>query len=373
MTARPVASAAVRIGQIGCVCTHPGDGTVPVRGDAWRLSAGFGLSVLTQALALAALPAASRTLAPTRAAEALPYALMLLGAALASVPASLFLESIGRRWAFLIGASFGLAGGMLMGIALSAGAFMPFCVGALWLGLGQGFALFYRHAAAAQTGGDGRAALVVLAGGCAAAVAAPALAVVAQRFAPYADFALAIMAGTASAAALPFVLALPHRLADTDTVTPAVRPRPGSGRRLVALTLSAALSWALMARFMGEAPRALVDCGTSLPAVGAYVSWHMLAMYGPMALAARWTGRPQGTALLGAGLSLQLAAAVAAAVDPGPRLGALLIAGGLGWSLVQVGTSDRLYRDGKIPRLWFGLHDAAILIAALLGALAGAV
>src|SRR5262249_26779980 len=141
-----------RAGRIDCACgTESGRaGFVPAErseSETLRLSIGFGCAVLAQALMLSALPIAGGDLAPRRLLANLPYAATLLGAAAASFPASLLLDRFGRRAAFALGASFGTAGGALAAFAILSRSFSALCVGALWLGIAQGFALFYRHAA----------------------------------------------------------------------------------------------------------------------------------------------------------------------------------------------------------------------------------
>ena len=86
---------------------------------------------------------------------AAPYIAMLLGAATATFPASFLLDAFGRRAALALGASLGVAGGLVMAWALTVNLFAPFCLGAFWLGVAQGFSLFYRHEAALGAGSGG--------------------------------------------------------------------------------------------------------------------------------------------------------------------------------------------------------------------------
>ena len=166
----------MRAGELACVCgaQEGGDDALDAH-DLGRLAAGFGLSALAQALVLSTLPEASRVLAPTLDRLGWPYALLLVGAALATFPAAFLIDAFGRRSAFALGASLGVAGGLLMAFAASRGNFSALCLGAFWLGLAQGFALFYRHIAARGSALATRAGLVVLAGGALAAGGAPAL------------------------------------------------------------------------------------------------------------------------------------------------------------------------------------------------------
>ena len=102
---------------------------------------------------------------------------MLIGAAVATFPASFLLDAFGRRASFALGASHGVAGGLVLAWALGANAFLPFCLGAFWLGVAQGFGLFYRHEAAMGGGAMGRAMLlgVVFGSGALAGLVGPAI------------------------------------------------------------------------------------------------------------------------------------------------------------------------------------------------------
>ncbi len=275
----------MRPGELACVCGSPegGDDALDAH-DLGRLAAGFGLSALAQALVLSTLPEASRLLAPTLDRLGWPYALLLVGAALATFPAAFLIDAFGRRSAFALGASLGVAGGLLTAFAASRGNFSALCLGAFWLGLAQGFALFYRHIAARGSALATRAGLVVLAGGALAAGGAPALirfgALFGEGVGP-----LLIIAAALHALALWAATRLPHAIAP---IRLEARPAAASSWRFVAATLGGALGWFLMAAGMLHGPLQLSLCQASRGFIGAAMAWHLLAMYGPAALAARW-------------------------------------------------------------------------------------
>ena len=172
------------------------------RGTA-LLAAGFALSVLAQVLTLGILPLAGLSLAPSRGLATLPYAAFYIGAALASLPAALLLDSFGRRAAFSLGGSLGAAGGLILVWALVSMHFGALVLGAFWLGIAGGFSLFYRHAAI-PVGGRGAGALLIVFGAATlASLTAPTIAGLAEAFA-----SPRIFAGTAAAASLAHVAAL---------------------------------------------------------------------------------------------------------------------------------------------------------------------
>ena len=290
--------------------------------------------------------------------------LTLLGAALASIPASLLIDLFGRRAAFALGASLGTAGGLLGAAAIVKGDFTLLCLAGLWIGVAQGFALFYRHAAAAA-GGEGRDALTVLSGALAAGFIAPAIIVFCQvQAGPLVDAALALAAGLTSFAALPILLTLPH---DIRPLAPA-NPAALRDRRYGFACAAGVGSWFVMAWVMTRAPMALAGCGAGAGLIGAFVSWHVVAMVAPIAIGARW--RLANAVALPVGFAL-LMVALAEGRGGAPNLEAGLIMAGLGWSFLQVAVA-RFLAAAAPSRLALGAHDCAILTAALAGALVGA-
>src|SRR5687767_11622954 len=170
-----------RAGQLECIC-EPGalsDRAADRRGTA-LLATGFAFSVLAQVLTLSILPLAGLSLAPSQALASLPYAAFYIGAALASLPASLLLDSFGRRAAFSLGASLGAAGGMVLVWALVSMHFGALVLGAFWLGIAGGFSLFYRHAAVPVAARGPTALLIVFGAATLAGLVAPSISSLAE-------------------------------------------------------------------------------------------------------------------------------------------------------------------------------------------------
>lgn len=356
-----------RPGEMLCVCGPTGAASGAVdRRSLWKLSAGFGLSVLAQALVLSQLPDASRLIAPSVDRIGWPFALLLVGAALASFPAALLVDAYGRRSAFALGSSLGVAGGALAAYAVANSNFQALCLGAFWLGLAQGFGLFYRHIAALGTALPARGGLVVLAGGALAALAAPPAVFLADTLGGGAGATLpsaAILYGLSLALAV----RLPHAFGASREDAPA----SGLTAKFVALTLAGAAAWFVMAATMLHGPLSLSLCSAAPSFIGGAMAWHLFAMYGPAALAARWPALFPPLPSLCAGLAIMAIvfwgivwANSAFAIAIG------LVAIGAAWSLANVGTLRLLHEQGRVSRAALAAHDLCLLSAAAAGALA---
>jgi len=132
----------------------------------------------TNAVILTVSGLAGLMLAPDNSFANMPLALQFLGTALTAAPASYFMQRFGRRAGFYLGAIIGAVGGVLGAIAIYKHIFWLFGLGGFLLGVFNGFALYYRFAAADTASEDfrSRAISLVLAGGVLAAVVGPELA-----------------------------------------------------------------------------------------------------------------------------------------------------------------------------------------------------
>lgn len=363
----------VRPGLLSCICD--GIAGAPANDNGGRplgmlgLASGFAFAVLGQTVASAALPLAGLMLAPREALATWPFAALMLGATLASFPAAFLRDAFGRRAGFALGASLGLAGGLMLAVGLLHRQFAFACIGGLWLGMAQGFSFFYRHEAAASSARPGAASAGVLAGGLLAALAGPALARAAEALvAPYFLVGAALLAACAHLAAL----AVAVRLAP-DPVSAGEQAEPAPVRAILLPSLAAGLAWASMSLLMGGSPLKLVDCGISESATLGFIALHVFAMYAP-AVPLMWVARHvSAPALAGAGVGLSGLAIVMAVASREPSvLAAALVVSGAGWCTATVGATAWLRAAGSPGRLGLALHDFTLFACALLGAQAAA-
>ncbi|MBM6583608.1 MFS transporter [Microvirga sp. BT689] len=358
-----------RAGQLECICEPAalGEKAGDRRGMA-LLATGFAFSVLAQVLTLSILPLTGLSLAPVQGLASLPYAAFYIGAALASLPASLLLDSFGRRAAFSLGASLGAAGGLVLVWALVSMHFGALVLGAFWLGIAGGFSLFYRHAVVPVGGRGAMALLIVFGAATLAGLVAPSIASLVEAAAVPRAFA-----GTATAAALAHVaslaatVALPlQRRLKQENETAALQ----GWRSLLLPTAIGALGWFVMTALMGATPVAVIGCAPSEAVVGA-VAWHVMAMYAPALALAVVPKAARPVPLSAVGCLFLATGAIAFAVSGsvgGFSVSAALV--GTGWSLLMLGTTLWVDSKGPVSRWLLGIHDGALLTGAVLGAFA---
>lgn len=358
----------MRAGQIFCACDIDGLpldlDTLPKDSSIVRMAFAFGASVLAQVLTLSALPLASASITLPLSHVPWPYLAMLLGAALAGFPAALLIDRMGRRSAFALGASLGIAGGILSAWAMMARLPQPFIIGVLWLGMAQGFGLFYRHAGAMAGGAGG----LVFGAGSLGAIIGPFIIEAAQNIGgPLAPAYTLGVAGLAHLLTLALAVSLPARIIEIETRDVEIQ-RPPLGRFLSA-TLLAAMAWFGMTGLMAQAPLAMIGCGLSFSLSAVAMAVHLAAMYLPGFMIGRLIIRlgALNTAFLGvvllgfgamllqfqgnlAGFSLSLAIA------------------GFGWGTATIGSTAMMHRAGRPSVHALALHDISLFLAAMAGA-----
>lgn len=359
----------LRAGQLFCACGSDGMplafGSLPKAASTQRLVLAFGLAIFSQVLIFSSLPLASFSIAPTDAAVAFPFAALLLGSALASFPASLLMDMFGRRSAFALGASLGVAGGLLCAFAVSERQFLILVLGALWLGMAQGFALFYRHAAA-LAGGSG---ILVFGGGVIGAALGPfAVVFLSSQGGPFALAWLLAAAGLVNL--IPLWLATGLPAVDVSIEAKAERRASQSRIPFAIATGLAALAWMGMNGLMAKTPLMMQGCGLGFGMTAAAMASHLVAMYVPSFMIGRLIQSQGGAIVALEGLAL-LAIGALGVLNQNTVTGfslALALAG-FGWGTATIGAMATIHRTGPVPPHWLALHDTLLFLAALCGAL----
>ena len=365
-----VDSLRMRAGQIFCSCDSDGLpidlDRLPAGAGIGRMAFAFGASILSQVLTLAVLPLASSQLMSHPWQLPLPYLALLCGAALAGFPASILMDMFGRKAAFALGASLGIAGGILAAYAVIERQFLFLLIGALWLGMAQGFALFYRHAGAMA----GHAGGLVFGAGVIGALLGPfVVEAVSQTTGPLAAAYGLGAAGLANFITLGFAVGLPARRIEIEMKTALVL-RPNL-RTFSGATLMAALAWFAMTGVMARAPLMMAGCGIGFGMVASAMAVHLAAMYVPGFVIGRWIAHSGGIRVGFWGLALILVGGTSLFwQDNSVGFSLALMIAGFGWGTATLGAMASLHHDGRPSSLWLAAHDVSLFLAALLGALA---
>jgi len=243
--------------------------------------------LLSNGVLMAAVGAlAGYALAPSPRLATVPAVTYVLGAAISTLPASLFMKRRGRRAGFLLGSSLGMAGGAVGAIAIAAHSFTLLLAGTFLCGIYNAFGQYYRFAAAdaAPLDWQSRAISLTLAGGIFGGFIGPAVGrftrnlVEPQFLASYAALAVFALASFVIAAGLSF----PEQSAEE---------RHGTGRPLgvilrqpavVVAVLAAAVGYGVMNLLMSVTPLAMDLCCHHPFADATFVlQWHVIGMFAP--------------------------------------------------------------------------------------------
>ncbi len=249
-------------------------------------------------------------LAPAEALITLPVACQFVGLMLATIPASLIMQRVGRRNGFLLGNMIGLAGALTCLWALQVATFGLFCLGTALLGVGIGFGMLYRFAAVevCQAGHESRAISMVMLGGIIAAVIGPNLAVYSRGLQWGADFsgAFAALAGVyLLALVLLLRIRIPPMPHETEGDTRPLRAIMLQPRFLMAV-LVGMVSYAVMNLLMTATPLAMNRCGYAFSSAANVIEWHVLGMYLPSFFTAHLIRRFGEVPLMKAGALVML-------------------------------------------------------------------
>lgn len=332
------------------------------------------LSAVVLAMTLAGIVGA--VLAPDEGLATLPVAAMVLGTAIASIPASLLMRRIGRRAGFVVGATIGAAGSLLAALGIQSDSFAAFVAGHLLVGSYQGFANYYRFAAAEAAGplGAGRAISWVVAGGVVAAFAGPQIAVWGREWMlPHLFMGSYLAQGALSIAAL-VLLALLRLPAPQVAGGEPARPLVQIARQpaLRAAIVGAAIGYMVMITAMTATPLAMLGCGLGIGEVRSVIQWHVFAMFAPSFFTGSLVARFGAPRVMQAGFVLLIGhvTIAAAGVEYLHFLSALVLLG-VGWNFTFVGGTTLLtqtYRASEQTKVQ-ALNEAIVFGLAALGSL----
>ena len=213
----------------------------------------------------------------------------VIGTALMTVPAALFMKRFGRRKGFMFGAGLGIVGGVLCALAVWVGNFWLLCLGTLVAGTYNAFGQQYRFAAADMAPQDWKAKAIsyTLAGGILGGFIGPTLGSL-TRSAWSVDF-MATYASLSGFALIAGIIASRLRIPDAvvakagDSAATPARPWPEIARQpaFVVAVMAAAISYGTMNLLMAATPLAMDVCGFPFDDVAFVLQWHVIGMFAP--------------------------------------------------------------------------------------------
>ncbi len=290
---------------------------------------------------------AGLALAPNASLATLPVTCWVIGGAITTMPASMYMKKVGRRSGLIRGASVGIVGAAICASAIWQANFWLLCFGALVWGIYNAFGQYYRFVAAEVAAPDFRATAVslVLAGGLVGGIVGPTL----SRYTV--DLIGPKFAG-AYLALIAFALVTMAILSRIRIPDPTAAEQSASGRPLseiaaqpkyIVAVLSAALSYGVMNFLMTSTPIAMGVCGHPYGDAAFVISSHVVAMFAPSFV----TGgliRRLGT------IPVMLAGAALNVVCIGVALAGVAVANfwwslvllGVGWNFLYIGATTLL-------------------------------
>ncbi len=226
------------------------------------------------------------SLASDKALATIPITTYVMGTAVTTIPAAMLMRKVGRRAGFIFGAALGAVGAGLAAYALWVSSFLLFCAASALIGAYQGFAGYYRYAAA-DTASDRfkpKAVSWVLVGGVASALIGPLVVIWASDLIPtvqYAGAFLSTLALTVLAAGVLSFIDIPH--VNEKIATQGARPLSEilAQPKLLIAIFCCMVSYATMILVMTSTPLAMVASSHSVDDAAIVIQWHIVAMYAP--------------------------------------------------------------------------------------------
>jgi predicted MFS family arabinose efflux permease len=316
---------------------------------------------------------------PDSGLATLPIALQFVMTMVATVPASFVMRRFGRRSGFQIGAVIGLVSGLINVVALMGGYFALFCIGSALLGVLNGFALYYRFAAADCVDEENRprAISLVLAGGIVAAFSGPNLARITVD--AFGDVAFA---GSFVALAGLQVVTI-SLLMFVDIPRLSAEERKDQGRPFMDILRIPAVPVAILASMAGYSSMTLVMTSTPLAMDGVghgfgdtafVIQWHVFAMFAPSFVTGHLIKRIGVLPVIVVGAGFILACVAVNQMGQGLwQFTTALMALGIGWNFMFVGGTSLLTgviarpEQAKVQGFNDFLVFGSVALAALLG------
>ena len=334
------------------------------------LLAGCQAMLFTNNVTLVSFAAlAGYSLADNKMLSTLPATAYVVGAALATLPASFFMKRFGRQTGFQVGTATGIVGAAVCCLGLWLHSFWLLCAGVLVLGVYNAFGQYYRFAAADAASHEFKAKAIslVLTGGLLGGIIGPELSKHTRDM-----FAVPFLGGYASL--IVFCLITMALLAFLRIPQPSVAERHEPVRPLaqimaqpafiVAVTGSA-LGYGVMNLLMTATPLAMGLYGHPYSSAALVIQWHVIGMFAPSFVTGSLIKRfgLLNVMLVGAGMQFACLVIALSGTAVANFWFALLLLG-VGWNFLYIGGTTLLteaYKPSEKAKAQ-GANDLAIFL-----------
>jgi MFS family permease len=319
---------------------------------------------------------AGMSLADNPALGTLPVTTWVLGGAISTLPASLYMKRVGRTQGLIAGAGTGIVAALICAFAIWTHNFWMLCLGTLVFGASNATGQYYRFAAADVSPPDykARAISLVLLGGLLGGIIGPGL----SRFSVD-----ALPDRFLGAYLVPILYCLVSigLLSATRIPNPTAEEQASGGRSLreiakqpkfVVAVLSGAVGYGVMNLLMTATPIAMGICGHPFGDAAFVVSSHVIGMFAPSLIAGSLIKRfgVLNIILAGAALNVACVAVALNGVDVAHFWVALVLVG-VGWNFMYIGGTTLLtetYRPEEKAKAQ-GANDMSIFVMMVISSL----
>ena len=319
---------------------------------------------------------AGMALATNPALGTLPVTTWVLGGAIATLPASLYMKRVGRTQGLMAGAWTGIAAALLCALAVGLHNFWLLCLGTLIFGASNATGQYYRFAAADVSPPDykARAISLVLAGGLVGGIIGPGM----SRFSvdAFADRFLGAYLVPILYCVVSIALLSRTRIPDPTAAEQASGGRPlreiARQPKFFVAVLSGAVGYGVMNLLMTATPIAMGLCGHPFGDAAFVISSHVIAMFAPSLVAGSLIRRfgVLNIILAGAVLNVACVAVALTGLDVAHFWISLVLLG-VGWNFMYIGGTTLLtetYRPEEKAKAQ-GANDMCIFVMMVISSL----
>lgn len=278
-----------------------------------------------------------------KAYATLPVTFVVAGTALATIPASMLMNRVGRKPGFVLGCLLAAMGSAIAGIGLYAGLFWLFCLGAFVFGASNSFTQLYRFAAAdiAPPHFKSRAISWVMVGGLCSAFLGPEIAkYTREALSPHLFLGSYIVAALLPLLVLGVLLFLRLPKPNVAELRDSGRPLAEIVRQpsFVVAAMAGMFGYGVMNLMMTATPLAMQICAHPFSDAATVIQWHVFGMFFPSFFTGNLIARYGALRIIiiGTGLTLVCMAIALSGQDVWQFQAALALLG-VGWNFMYIG------------------------------------